>query len=201
MGNVLDCASPIELPDDFGDEATECQLAATRLSHSMLWSLNRAFYVQHGAAAWASGAVPSFMSTNAYIAKAYSRYVLGAVLDVWREGSLGNMEEALYIVEVGGGSGRLSYLILEALLRFERFLPVGQDGRVQIRYVVTDASQVIVDAWKAHPLMKALCDQAEGLGLLDYGVFNAEKDSEVSQHAWPTSAVPGNFAVHRSSCK
>jgi len=200
MGNVLDCASPIELPDDFGDETTECHLAATRLSRSMLWTLNRAFYTQHGTAAWASGAVPSFMSTNAYIAKAYSRYVLGTVLDVWREGNIGNMDEPLYIVEVGGGSGRLSYLILEALLRFERFLPVGPDGRLQIRYVVTDASQAIVDTWKSHPLLKTMCDEAAGLGLLDYGVFNAEKDSEVSIAVRQLPHL-GINVVHRSSYK
>jgi hypothetical protein len=180
MGNVLDCASPIDLPDDFGDEEIVCKIGATRLSKSVLWALNRAFYAQHGAASWTSGAVPSFMSTNAYIAKAYSRYVLGAVMDVWRENTIGSMDEILYFVEVGGGTGGLSYLILEALLRFERFLPVGPDGRLLIRYVVTDASQSIIETWKRHPLMKVLCDKAQGLGLLDYGVFNAETDSEVS---------------------
>lgn len=182
MGNVLDCASPLDLPagDAPGEEAGTT-LQDVRLRESMLWLLNRAFYSQVGGAAWSNGTVPSFMTTNAYIARAYAKVILGTTLDIWREGTVGSTNEPLYIVEVGGGSGRLAYLILEVLSRFQDFLPRDAQGRVLLRYVLTDVSEAMLKSWREKPLMKAMCDHAEGLGILDYAVFDAEKDEAVRE--------------------
>ncbi|CAE7943406.1 unnamed protein product, partial [Symbiodinium sp. KB8] len=157
----------------------------------MLWLLNRAFYSQVGGAAWSNGTVPSFMTTNAYIARAYAKVILGTTLDIWREGTVGSTNEPLYIVEVGGGSGRLAYLILEVLSRFQDFLPRDAQGRVLLRYVLTDVSEAMLKSWREKPLMKAMCDHAEGLGILDYAVFDAEKDETVRETLAIKLAISG----------
>ena len=46
------------------------------LRQSLLWDLQRNYYDQTGTDAWESGVVPSFITTNTFIARSYVRMVL-----------------------------------------------------------------------------------------------------------------------------
>jgi hypothetical protein len=48
----------------------------TPLNNSILWEMQRAYYDSTGTDAWESGVVPSFITTNAFIARSYARLVL-----------------------------------------------------------------------------------------------------------------------------
>jgi hypothetical protein len=44
-----------------------------RLSHSMLWELQREFFARQGVEAWRQGAVPHYITSNPFIASAYAQ--------------------------------------------------------------------------------------------------------------------------------
>lgn len=59
--------------------------------------------MQNGVNAWLSGTVPSFITTNNFIARAYAR-VIAAFL---RETFAGiESEECVYVIELGAGHGK-----------------------------------------------------------------------------------------------
>jgi hypothetical protein len=64
---------------------------------------------------------------HSFIARAYAKVILGMVKDVFeaRAGSpvQGDASQPVYIVEVGAGHGRFAFLVLQALLDLQAFLP------------------------------------------------------------------------------
>lgn len=108
------------------------------LHTSTLWNMQTRYYDEKNISAWSEPApIPSFLSSNAYIAQHYAKAILSGVRDMWnrsittldpfqayhyfREGQ--NMDEPLYVVEVGAGHGKLSYLICKWLLSMREFWP------------------------------------------------------------------------------
>lgn len=71
--------------------------------------------------------------------------------------------QPVYIVEVGAGHGKFSFLMLRKLLALREFWPAG----ASICYVMTDFTQRNVEFWAEHPSLKEFTDQ----GLLDFAVF------------------------------
>ena len=82
-----------------------------RLSRSLLWRLQRNYFEHYGIEAWRSGAVPHHITSSPFIADAYARMVLGFLRDLSVDHS-----QPVYIVELGSGSGRFSYLFLKKFL-------------------------------------------------------------------------------------
>src|SRR5260370_23820590 len=85
----------------------------TRLSESQIWEWQRQYFEGKGIQAWSAGEVPQYITSNAYIAAAYSRIVLGWT-DALRAGSL-DKDQPVYILELGAGSGRFAYKMLRRL--------------------------------------------------------------------------------------
>jgi len=134
-----------------------------RLSTSRLWKLQQDFYERQGLAAFASGVVPSQITTSPRIAAAYARVVRGFLLDCGGHGGtprrpLGKIHpgEPLYLFELGAGSGRLAHLFLNQLASLERTSPLAACPRLV--YVMTDASESNVRGWAANPLLRAHVD-------------------------------------------
>jgi hypothetical protein len=210
MGNVtslFDCAvnplAPLP-PEDLAEGPPRPVLIedARPLRDSGLWRLNRAFYEAQGLRAWSSSVVPHFVTSNAAVAKAYARVVLGVLRDTYAGGAGergpapgADPAKPVYIVELGAGHGKLGYLIVETLLRYRSFYPPhgvpgpdsggGGGGSPQPRtvpgagipfkYVLTDAVAATVEAWTAHPSLRDFI----AAGVLDVAVFDAERDSQV----------------------
>ena len=53
-----------------------------RLSESLIWALQRGFYARAGLAAWKPKAVPFYITSNAFTARAYARTVAGFLRDL-----------------------------------------------------------------------------------------------------------------------
>lgn len=135
-----------------------------RLSESMLWALQRRFFEQAGMLAWADGIVPHYITSNPFIARAYAEVLLGVLRDV---DVSGNPAEPLYVVELGAGVGRFAFHLLRRLAR-------SVEGR-KARYVITDFVAQNVEALRSHPSLRPFV----AAGLLDFAVFDAERDTEV----------------------
>ena len=90
--------------------------ADQRLSRSLIWQIQRQYFLNKGMRAWQDDVVPHQISSNPLLARAYSRMVLGYIRDCITAGQTNNFQlnpdQPFYIVELGAGSGRLAYHFL-----------------------------------------------------------------------------------------
>lgn len=137
-----------------------------RLSQSGLWERQRQYYHEKGVEAWNTGTVPHYITNNPVIANAYADLIAAHLEDLAREKAL-NLKKPVHVVEMGGGSGRLAFLILRRLEALASVLPV------KVRYVLTDFTTTNLGHWREHPSFA----QAFQDGRLDLAQFDVENDS------------------------
>ncbi|WP_437597106.1 SAM-dependent methyltransferase [Sorangium sp. So ce590] len=159
---------------------------AERLSRSLLWKLQRAYFERTGIDAWRKGQVPHYITSNPFVAASYARVVTGFLRDVSAARTLAP-GEPLTIVELGAGSGRFAYHFLQKLLAEPR-VPL-LDG-APIRYVMTDVSPNNLAFWRAHPQLRPFFDA----GVLDVALFDAERDEAIHLEIAGTELAPGSHA-------
>lgn len=140
-----------------------------RLSESVIWDLQRRFYAHQGIEAWKSGVVPSYITSNAFIAHRYARLMHHYMLE-WRSKNEG--DQPFYIVELGAGHGRFSYMALKSLLRLRKECPV---PGAKFVYVMTDFAQKNVEFWRMHSDLRPFVDA----GVLDFAQFDAENSTSL----------------------
>jgi tetratricopeptide (TPR) repeat protein len=147
-----------------------------RLSESVIWTLQRSFYTQLSQQAWTRDIVPSYITSNAYIAQTYASYVfahlegLGLLTDDATAAATPSDRNStddsntdsktdsktapvqLYLYELGSGSGKFGFLFLQEL---RRLLTVAQRTGKFV-YVFTDFCEENVVALQQHPQLAAL---------------------------------------------
>lgn len=135
---------------------------SARLSTSLIWQLQIAAYSQFGADAWASKQVPSYITSNPYIARQYAHVVLGYIRDCLRTDAPVKLDlsEPLYIFDLGAGTGRFGYLFLKTL---HQLLAVLGSNQPKIIYVLTDVIPANIEFWMEHPFMQGFLRE----GMLD----------------------------------
>lgn len=138
-----------------------------RLSNSILWKLQRAYFEREGMDAWRSGAVPHHITCSPALADAYVEILTGLFRDLRC-----SLDQPFYIVELGAGSGRLGYLILRRLLDRLKAFPLSS---VPIKYVLTDFTRQNVDYWRPHGWLQEFIEQ----GVLDIAQFDAETSDDL----------------------
>ena len=151
-----------------------------RLSESILWKLQRQYYDERGLSAWESGAVPSYVTSNPYIAGAYAAMTLSYLRDAMAGGAKSatgatvtiDPTKPIYIFELAAGHGRFSFLFLK---KFFALLESSSLRGLDVRYVMTDFTQNNIRSWLAQPLFRPYLES----GRLDFGVFDLEADSSV----------------------
>lgn len=136
----------------------------SRLSRSVLWTLQRRFFEQNPRG-FADGTLPTYATTNAFIARSYAQLIHSFALDCDAQGPV-------TIIELGAGHGRFGFLCL-TLLR-ERLKRLGKS--LPIRYVMTDFTPHSLDAWSEHPHLAAMLAD----GSLDMACFDVEQDAGLS---------------------
>lgn len=134
-----------------------------RLSQSRVWDDLRKFYDSVGVGAWSTDRIPFFATNNPALARTYVDVFCGFLDDLKLSGELSS-EEPVYIVELGGGMGRLAYLMLTRLREIQDRLPV------RVCYLLTDYSQTNVDYYNSHECLMEFREE----GLLRTQAFDAE---------------------------
>ena len=142
-----------------------------RLSQSLIWDLQRQYFERQGVNAWV-GAVPFFVTSNQLISKKYAECCLAFMQD-WCLKNDGASEHPFYFVELGTGTGQLSFYILQHLKRMKNLglLP----EHITFCYVMTDFTQHNIDYWSQQSCFKPFLEQ----GMLDFGLFNMETDDQI----------------------
>src|SRR5215471_18021477 len=109
------------------------------LSRSVIWRLQRDFYVQRGLKAWTEDRVPEFITNNPFIAEIYARIVFSFLRDCG--------ERPLRILELGAATGKFCYLFLRHLTELLRAEGV---DRGTVRYCMTDCAEPLVESWRGN---------------------------------------------------
>ncbi len=120
-----------------------------RLSESRLWQWQRWFFEQRGPTAWTEGIVPWRITNAPPLAQSYVDLALALVRDRMARSEI-DPSQPVYLVELGGGTGRLAWLMLRRLEALPR--PNGLE-RVVLRYLWTDLPEKNVRACASHPLL------------------------------------------------
>lgn len=139
-----------------------------RLSESVLWQLQAEAYCQFGPQAWSMKGVPSYVTSNPYIASSYAYAVVGFLRDCLAS-SLIDVSEPIYIFDLGAGTGRFGYLFLRKLIEL---LKVPQLEKIKLRYIMTDIAEKNISFCQEHPYLRSIIDQ----GILDFAFFQSGQD-------------------------
>ena len=83
--------------------------------------------------------------------------------------------EPLYIVELGAGSGKFSFYMLQALNEMQE---VCDFPLSKIVYVMTDFTESNFKFWKDHPGLAPFIES----GQLDIAIFDAVNDTSITLH-------------------
>ena len=141
------------------------------LSKSILWQLQRDYFDREGVNAW-SGYVPYFVTSNTYIANCYANIVVNFFRDCLDKDP-DTAKHPFYILELGTGSGQLSFYVLK---RIKEICAQLQLNHVKFTYVMTDFTESNLQFWQSQPALKKFVDE----GVLDFAIYNMEEDQEIN---------------------
>jgi tetratricopeptide (TPR) repeat protein len=101
---------------------------------SLLWELQDQAYSTFGPSAWSEKGVPSYLTSHPLLAQAYAEQIRA----FFRDAGL----KSATIVDIGAGTGRLAFYLLEEL------------KDLNIDYILTDITEAHLDALRLHPKLK-----------------------------------------------
>jgi tetratricopeptide (TPR) repeat protein len=145
-----------------------------RLSESHMWHELREFYEEEGVSAWSEDHLPFFATNNPALARTYTDLFIAFVEDCSQQGIL-QEGKPLNIVELGGGMGRLAYLILVRLSKLADCLSH------PVKYILTDYSSSNVQSYRDHEKLAPFFEN----GTLHVQTYDAEGSD-------PLEMEPGN---------
>jgi len=165
-----------------------------------MWDLMERWYARSGIQAWGDfGAVPCYITSNSFIATRYSSLIAGLVRDLQHleercpgEAHRGRFDptEPLYVVEVAGGHGKLTHLLLMALSR-EPFL-----SEAKVVVVLTDFVQSSVEGLMKKRELQPWIDK----GMLDFAVFDAYNTTHLHLQVSNVTLGPRTEATNPMVC-
>ena len=141
-----------------------------RFSHSCLWELQREYFHTEGIDAWVNQ-VPFYVTSNPFLANCYAHIIMRLATD-WIKKHPEAIDHPFYIMELGTGSGRLSYYIMKKLDKLRKQLKM---ENIKFCYIMTDFTENNVKYWEAHPALQRFFE----MGMLDVGIFNMEEDNVI----------------------
>lgn len=146
-----------------------------RLSRSLLWQMQRRFYLDRGINAWSQGEIPQYVTTNPVMGRAYAQLYMAWLRDLVARRSEAGFDpgQPVYIVELGAGSGRFAY---HFLLHFFALLDRSSLRGLHVTYVMADLVDSTRSFWTEHPQLRPWRDA----GRLDFARFDAECDQQLT---------------------
>lgn len=132
-------------PDQLSEQPSNALEADVPLSHSVIWRLQREFWVESGLKAWTQDLVPNFITNNPFITESYARIVFGFLADCIQRGL--PPQTPIRILELGAGPGKFSYLFLRHFSALLRAAGLAPD---RVRYCMTDCSNASLASWRAN---------------------------------------------------
>ena len=154
---------------------------AKPFSESLIWEINRDYYLKKGLAAWQDGTVPHHLTSNSLVGKTYAELIFAFLKDSAHQGRI---KDKVYILELGAGHGRLAFHIL---MHLERLAVLNQSALPPFCYVLSDFVEENLTFFEDHPQFKPYYEK----GLLDVAFFDATKTEEILLRHSGTKITPG----------
>jgi tetratricopeptide (TPR) repeat protein len=142
-----------------------------KFSESSLWDFQRAYFDKEGVNAWIKS-VPHYVTSNPFLANCYAQMTVRLAQD-WVKKYPDAQNHPFYIMELGTGTGQLSFYILKKIKQLKKQLRL---EHLNICYLMTDFTESNVQFWEKHPALQEFIDNK----MLDFAIFDMEKDSEVT---------------------
>ncbi|GAB5551781.1 MAG: SAM-dependent methyltransferase [Saprospiraceae bacterium] len=168
--------------------------AYTPFAESLIWQLNRDYYLKEGVDAWRKGVVPHHLTSNALVGRTYAELIYGFLKDLAKRGQL---QETVYLIELGAGHGRLAFHILKHLEKLQAQETVELPPYC---YILSDIVEDNLIFFEQHPQFETYIQQ----GILDIAYWDAleseslelrhqEKVIEVQSLKHPLLAIANYF--------
>jgi hypothetical protein len=135
-------------------------------SQSLLWELQRRYFLTRSILAWQQEEVPQYVTTNPTVANCYAQIVFAFFRDRESLERAGRRDsEPMHICELGAGSGRFAFHFLNRLSQL-----CDQHGvsLTRFRYVLTDLVPDNLDFFRGHPHFSRYFE----MGVLDTALFD-----------------------------
>lgn len=129
--------------------------ANSSLSQSRIWPLQRAYFEKRGARAWQDAEVPYYITSNPFIAQSYAEMLHGWLRDVTANRAANVIDNQVFVLELGAGSGRLAFHLVRALSTLLSDMPI---GALRVTYVLTDFAPATLEFWQRQPQLKQLAE-------------------------------------------
>ena len=124
-----------------------------RLSDSCLWDAEKNYYLNKGMEAW-NGQVPFFITSNVFFAQESARVLAAYCRDLLKNKKL-NLNQPIYILELGAGTGQFSFYCFQELLKLWDELGLSP---LNFIYLVTDLSPENIHFCESHSNFKDFKD-------------------------------------------
>jgi len=141
------------------------------LSQSSLWRMQREYFEQESINAWVNQ-VPFYITSNPFIAYCYSQLVINFIRD-WTKKHPETKHLPFYILELGTGSGRLSFYVLKTLTEL---LEAYKMTDIKICYVMSDFTRNNIKYYETHPALLPYLEK----GMVDFAIYNMELDKPIT---------------------
>jgi hypothetical protein len=141
-----------------------------RFSNTLFWAMQRDYFDSEGVEAW-SGQVPFYVTSNPFVANSYANMSIALIRD-WLAKHPESIEHPFYIMELGTGPGKLSFLVIKRIMELANLMRM---QNVKICYVLTDFTESNLRFWQEQPQLKSYVEQ----GVVDFALYNMEQDDEI----------------------
>lgn len=169
--------------------SAQCLESDVPLSASIIWSLQQDYYAQRGVKAWTEDLVPSFITSNPFIAEIYAQIIAAFLDDCIRHArdnaSSISTENPLRILELGAGTGKFSHLFLRHIVHL--LDKKGLSPKI-ISYCMSDCSEGLLEEWRGnHKLAEFV-----SAGILEFHLLRAGEEQQRQKIKGPLVVI-GNY--------
>ena len=158
--------------------------SAKLFSESLIWQLNRNFYLKKGLEAWRDGTVPHHLTSNSMVGKTYAELIFAFLKDT---AAKEQTKEKVYILELGAGHGRLAFHVLKHL---ERLIKHCNSSLPSYSYVLSDIVEDNLSFFQSHPQFQDYFEK----GLLDVAYFDALESKAILLRHSGVRILPGDLS-------
>lgn len=151
---------------------------------SLIWQLNQHYYQKEGIDAWRKGTVPHNLTSSSMVGKTYAKLIFAFLKDLAAQGQV---EEKVYLLELGAGHGRLAFHILQHL---EPLIAASGIQLPPYCYVLTDIVEKNLLFFLDHPQFQPFLQK----GILDVAYLDGLKNEEIYLRYAQHKLLPDNLS-------
>ncbi|CRG93787.1 conserved Plasmodium protein, unknown function [Plasmodium gallinaceum] len=151
------------------------------LCDSIIWDMLQNYYKKAAINAWKENVVPSFVTSNSKLAKDYARVIINYMKD-WFNSNECDRNVPIYILEIGAGHGKFTYLILRALSKYKKFFKSMNLPERPFVYVFTDVAKDNITYCMNNERLKKYINRGNSSEQTYTSKNNSYEDSEYEKH-------------------